>query len=235
MRLNFLKYSCFTLLTLLFFNSVLYSQASTTKSTVGNKNFKRSNLNFRNSSLEVQQEFVVTDKETILKIAEQDSILNPEEITKITTTYVIDKNLINSSEPENNKNQKISSYIYFHNIINEGSGYSHWNNYDSSIYDGPASVDRSYTREDYAGFSTKCGVTAEIVKAELCVNVSTKYTSSDVYKFSIPEGKTVELRVYTNYNKWTYGVYEDLGGLGYYRGDGFTDKPVGLIFRQYER
>lgn len=178
------------------------------------------------------QSVVITDRETINAIAKEQSLNNPDSIKEIQfDSVVID------SEPQGAGSSNItpSAVTKYHieNVKDLGKGWSFPDTFISHIFPGPAEIRQTFSKEDTFAVAGSLGTQLkDIIEAKFSVTLGTKKTQSTEYKFSVPSGKTTELRIYTNYNKKSYEVWNLVNGLDYNLGTENFHKSVGLIFQQ---
>lgn len=176
----------------------------------------------------------ITDRKQIEKIAKQQNLNDPDSITKITYDFR-DSSKIQENQLTNVYPNMITSTTVVYNVKNLGTGFSYWDNYDSSIYDGPANVTKTYSRTNSISYTCNVNVNADIVAAAVGFSIGKNQTVTESYSFTVPTNHQIELRVFTNYQEKSFDVGDDLGGLLYYSGSGLAFKPVGLIFQQIQR
>lgn len=182
----------------------------------------------------------ITDKGQIAEIAKEQNLNDPESITKITYEFHNFSNIQESQQIENNANanssiNSVTSTQAIYNVKDLGTGYSYWDQYDSSIYDGPAEVTKTYTRTASSSYSANIKVDYKIIEAAVGFTFTSGQQVSEAYKLSVPANKKIELRIFTNYQKKSYDIGDNYGGLIYNTGSGTAQKPVGLIFQQIQR
>jgi hypothetical protein len=193
-----------------------------------------------NSSKGTDNEIItITDKGEIAEIAKEQNLNDPESITKITYEFR-DFSNHESQQIENMANadssvSSVTSTQVVYNVKDLGTGFSYWDQYDSSIYDGPAEVTKTYTRTASSSFSTNIKIDYKIIEAAVGFTFTSGQQVSEAYKLTVPANKKIELRVFTNYQQKSYDIGDNYGGLVYYSGSGTAQKPVGLIFQQIQR
>ncbi len=202
----------------------------------------------RNGNVSLNKILTITDKVQIKEIAKKQNLTDTESITKITYEFYeysdIKEEQLQKNRENTNSSTKIdtsvntaSSYGYHmvYNVKDLGTGFSYWDSYDSSIYDGPATVTKTYTRTSSSTYTTDVKVGYELIEAA----VGFKFESNRIVKkfctFSVPSGKKFEVRAFTNYQKKSYDIGYNNGGLLYKTGSGTAQRPVGLIFQQIQR
>lgn len=175
---------------------------------------------------------VITDKEQIAKIAKQQNLNDPDSITKITYDFR-NSSKIQGDQPTNS--DTVTPTVKVYNVKDLGTGFSYWDDYDSSIYNGPANVTKTYSRTNSISFTCDVSVDSKLVAAAVGFAIGKNQTVSEAYSFTVPANHQIELRVFTNYQEKSFDVGNDYGGLLYYSGSGTAQRPVGLIFQQIQR
>jgi hypothetical protein len=183
---------------------------------------------------------VITDKKKIAKIAKQQKLNDPESITKITYDFrgFSQSQIAQQIEDNTNLNllpKAVKKTTKIYNVKDLGSGFSYWDQYDSSIYDGPAHVKKTYTRTASSTYDADVSVDYKLIEAAVGFTFTSGQKVEEAYSFYVPANHSIELRVFTNYQKKSYDIGTGLGGLLYYKGSGTAQKPVGLIFQQIQR
>ncbi|HEX3016646.1 MAG TPA: hypothetical protein VHP31_02185 [Caproicibacter sp.] len=183
---------------------------------------------------------IITDKKQIAEIAKQQNLNDPQSITKITYDFRDFSNIQGCKQIENNTNAGLLPKVIYttqkiYNVKDLGSGYSYWDDYDSSIYNGPASVTKTYKRTASSSFTASVEVDSKLVEAAVGFTFVSGLGVEEAYSFTVPANQQIELRVFTNYHEKSYDVGELMGGLLYPTGSGTAQKPVGLIFQQIQR
>lgn len=179
------------------------------------------------------QSIVITDRDTINAIAKEQSLADPDSIKEIR----FDSVLFNS-EPSSSdiKPSGVTSKIHIENVKDMGTGWIFKTNYTSHIFDDPASVEQTFSKEDSYAVTGELGLKfPKVVELKFSVTLGQKKTESTKYSFEVASNETIELRVYTNYNKKSYEIWELLSGLDYNRGTDYLNKAVGLYFQQIKR
>ncbi len=177
---------------------------------------------------------VITDKEQIAEIAKQQNLNDPDSITKITYDFR-NSSKIQGGQPKNADSEAVTPTVTVYNVKDLGTGFSYWDDYDSSIYNGPANVTKTYTRRNSSSFTCDVKVESKLVSAAVGFTIGSEQTVSEAYSFTVPANHQIELRVLTNYQMKSFDVGNDYGGLLYYSGSGTAQRPVGLIFQQIQR
>lgn len=177
---------------------------------------------------------VITDKEQIAEIAKRQNLNDPDSITKITYDFR-DSSKIQEGQPTNVDSNAVTPTVKVYNVKDLGTGFSYWDDYDSSIYSGPSDVTRSYKRTNSISYTADVSVKASIVSAAVGFTIGKDEDVGETYSFTVPANHKIELRVFTNYQKKSFDVGNDYDGLLYYSGSGTAQKPVGLIFQQIQR
>lgn len=201
--------------------------------------FEQTNENGIFSLKNTGNRVIITDKEQIKEIATQQNLNDPESITQITYEYRNLPNieeyqeLLNNSYAASTKSVTATTAIY--NVKDLGTGFSYWDQYDSSIYAGPAEVTKTYKRKASSSYSADITVNYKLIEAAVGFTINSEREVSESYKLTVPANKKIELRVFTNYQKKSYDIGDNLGGLIYYCGSGTAQRPVGLIFQQIQR
>lgn len=179
------------------------------------------------------QSIVITDRDTINAIAKEQSLADPDSIKEIR----FDSVLFNS-EPSSSdiKPSRVTSEYHIENVKDFGPGWTFKNNYISHFFDGPASVEQNFSKEDSKAVTGDLGLKfPKVVELKFSVTLGEKRTASTKYSFKIPSNQTIELRVYTNYKKRSYEMWNLLGGLDYNLGTDYLHTAVGLYFEQIRR
>lgn len=179
----------------------------------------------------------ITDKEQMKDIATKQNLNDPESITQITYEFRNCSNIQEYEELENNSKptKSVTATKAIYNVKDLGTGFSYWDQYDSSIFDGPAKSIKTYERTASSSYSTNITVNYKLIEAAVGFTFTSGRKVSESYKLTIPANKKIELRVFTNYQKKSYDIGDNLGGFIYYKGSGTAQKPVGLIFQQIQR
>lgn len=201
-----------------------------------------------NADVSLNKVLTITDKVQIEEIAKKQNLTDPESITKITYEYYeypdIKEDPLQKISINTNSSNKIdtsintaSTYGYHmvYNVKDLGTGFSYWDSYDSSIYGGPATVTKTYTRISSSTYTADVKVDYELIEAAVGFKFELNKKVQESYTFSVASGKQIELRVFTNYQKKSYDIGYNNGGLLYKTGSGTAQKPVGLIFQQIQR
>lgn len=191
------------------------------------------NFNQLSGSDASDQSIVITDRDTINAVAEEQSLADPDSIKEIR----FDSVLLNS-EPSSsdNKPSAVTSKPHIENVKDLGTGWIFKNNYISHIFDGPASVEQTFSKEDSQAFTGELGLKfPKVVELKFGVTLGEKKTQSTKYSFKVASNETIELRIYTNYRKKTYELWELINGLDYNRGTDYLHTSVGLYFEQIKR
>lgn len=173
----------------------------------------------------------ITDKKQIAKIAKQQNLNDPDSIIEITYDFFDSSKA--QEGPSTNADVPHTTKVY--NVKDLGSGFSYWDDYDSSIYGGPANVTKTYERTNSSSFTCDVSVNASLVSAAVGFTIGKDVTVREAYSFTVPANQEIELRVFTNYQEKSFDVGDDAGGLLYYEGSGIAQRPVGLIFQQIKR
>lgn len=198
---------------------------------------KKSNVStLRNSKGTSIETYEVTNKEDIKQIAKEQSLNNPDKIKSITYTYTIDEN----TSEDILISPFLTSTTVILDVVDLGTGYSFWDDYESDIFYCPAEINLTYSRKSSSGFKCDLGITASSVTAAVGFNASTEFTRTSTYKKNVTEYKKLEVRVLTNYQMKSfkaYTSYSNAPGLLYNETPGKAWKPVGLIFQSilYDR
>ncbi|MCI1981667.1 MAG: hypothetical protein LKJ45_00715 [Oscillospiraceae bacterium] len=181
---------------------------------------------------------VITDKKQIAEIAKQQNLNDPKSITKITYDFRSSGNIQEGQQKRNKAAANAHYKTVAYNVKDLDTGYSYWDDYDSSIYDGPASISETCKRTSDCPYTASIDVDSRIVEAAVGFTFAAGLKGLDVkdkYSFTVPANSQIELRVFTNYDKKSFDIGHDHGGLLYPRGSGEAFKPVGLIFQQIQR
>lgn len=182
------------------------------------------------------QSIVITDRDKISAIAKEQSLADPDSIKEIR----FDSVLLNS-EPSPSlsdiKPSVVESKIHIENVKDLGTGWIFKNNYTSHIFAGPASVEQTFSKTDSRAETGDLGLQfAKFVELKFSVSLGESNTESTKYSFTVPKGNTIELRVYTNYNKKSFEIWNLVqGALDYNLGTEHLNKAVGLYFEQIKR
>lgn len=164
----------------------------------------------------------ITDRNEIEKIAKSENINNPNEIKSI--TYTIHNNKSTEKplkNPIHSNDLKVTKVIS--DVKDKGNGWYYKDRYWSSIYDGPAHIDKTFTHSSEASFNANVNVSSSIVSAGVGFTIGKSYSVSENYSFDVAKGKKTELRTYINYQKFAFNVYHyysNSPGLWYKEGSG---------------
>lgn len=186
-----------------------------------------------NTKIEGQQ--VITNRETIEKMANEDGV-DPDSITKI---------IINEYELEPIATKKVLQEIpslkalkattHINNIKDKGT-YYYPSSYWSDSIEGPAKVDTKYSVTGTSKISAGIKIPANVYEANFGVELGLSSTFSKSLNISVPANKVNNIRYYVNYRKKTYDIYysySNAPGLWYPQGSGETMIPCGIVVRQY--
>lgn len=185
------------------------------------------------TSLSVISEQVITDQDELQRIQAEDPEYIPEgyhidEIRYI--TFVLDdlgdKDNVDFSD-------EIQLQLFdtwtVKNVIKASSEYYFPDSPISSDWvDGPSSYTHTYKEKVSAKYSTNVSVKADIVTAGVGFDVTKESEFEKSYQASVPSGKKMNLKVYGNYEKYTFNIYKN----GNRQGAGTAYKPIGLTFKQ---
>lgn len=182
------------------------------------------------------QTIIITDRDEINMIAEEQSLENPDSIEEIRfddVPFSIEKNV----KPLYDINPlAIKTQYHIENKRYLGGTFTEANNYSSSVYDGPADVKKVYKKEDTFALTGSLGMQFKsVVELEFGVTLGKKKTMEDHYSFSVPAGYRIELRVFTTYHKYSYEIWNLVGGLDYNLGTDYYREANGLRFQQVKR
>lgn len=191
---------------------------------------------------------VITDKKTILALAEEQNLENPEKITKIIMdSYDLDDSEVSvpiASDTEINtlddSNENLLAGIITHktyltNIQDLGDHYSYWDVYLSYWYDGYLENTKTFTMTASAGYSSSIPISIELINSTFGITLGLSASYSDVTTIIVPAGQRVNVKTWVNYHKKTFDVYYEYSGsegLLYYQGPGSVSEPIGLIITQ---
>lgn len=180
-------------------------------------------------------EIVITDPVAIQKLAKEQGFPNVEEIKKL--TYTVGK-VEQGSLADEIPQQRAGTYrTFISNVVDQGTGYKLADHFDENRYQGPISGTYTYTREDVSSYNATVSLSADIVSAGVGFTIGSNYSKSDSVTLNVPAGKRIILKIWTNYQKKSFTVYNEFSsspGLWYPQGTGNAYKPVGLIFTQAE-
>lgn len=177
---------------------------------------------------------VITDRGQIAELAKQQSLGDPASITKITYEFRASHNVQGGQQEHINTDfPKQTTKIY--NVKDLGSGFSDWEEYDSDIFDGPAESAGTDTRVASCSYSANPNVDAKLVEAAVKFDFISGENVSETHSITIPANHKTELRIYTNYEMWSYDIGYENGSLLSHHGSGTAQRPVGLIYQQIER
>lgn len=215
------------LITVIGCGSVLGVSASTLSSDTQNL---PTNMNEEWSSYSV-----VTDEDELAQIIEEDNLKIPEgyHLEKVETFVYTDEDNAYSDVAELTEEVQPYGIIYnVTNIKNLGDRYTISSEYDSDWFYGPADVSESYSRTNTVEKSVSVGITNAALTSALGYSVTKSYTNTKTFSTSVASGKKLNVKVYTNYQKNTFDIYNKATGNCVQSG-AYTLKPVGLIFKQY--
>lgn len=182
---------------------------------------------------------VITDKDRIQEISIQDKIETPKgyriESIVIDSYRFLDKDCDLSMQQKIAIEKPCPERSFFNGLkimnINKSSldYYFPKSPLSSDWIDGPSKFTQSFEESVTASFNSDVSVSASVVEAGLGFSVtkSTKYTKS--YQVSVPKGKKMNLKVFGNYERYTFDVYKKNEKIG----SGKAYKPIGLTFKQY--
>lgn len=193
--------------------------------------FNNSNhLSARDTS---NQSVVITDRGTINAIAEAQSLADPDSIKEIQ----FDSVPFNSESFSSDINPlAVSSTYHIESVKDLGTGWIFTSNYTSHIFDGPANVSQTFSKEDSHAITGELGLKfPKVVELKFSVTLGEKRTESTTYSFTVPSNQTIELRIYTNYRKKSYEIWQLVGGLDYNEGTDYIHTGAGLYFQQIKR
>lgn len=179
---------------------------------------------------------IITDTVTLNQIIEDENLEVPEgyeltevEVLKYSSTD--DLNLVTESE------DLISTFGWLHSyyigyVSSYGDGYYDSYDYDADWFDGPCSVNETYSRSDKAEITSSVSLSSSALSAGLGYNKSTTFTKSKSFSTTVSEGKKLQVKIWTNLGKYYFKIYDALDDDSY-AGYGYSYKPVGLLFKQY--
>ncbi|MGQ8873385.1 hypothetical protein [Paenibacillus sp. TSA_86.1] len=220
----------------------LFPAFSTSKAEANNdvqqsinlKKYFNSSKQLKNNSDQSVQSVVITDRETINAIAKEQSLDNPDSINEIQLDSVVIDTESEVAKPSNiSPSAVIKTKYHIENIKDLDIGWSFRDKFISHLFQGPAEIKQTFSKEDTFAIAGELGTQLkDIIEAKFSVTLGTKKTQSTEYKFSVPSGRTTELRIFTNYHKKSYEVWNLVNGLDYNLGTENFHKSVGLIFLQ---
>ncbi len=178
---------------------------------------------------------VITDRETIEKMANEDGI-DPDSITKIIINeYELEPIATKKVQQEIPSLKTLKSTTHINNIEDKGT-YYYPSSYWSDSIEGPTKVDTTYSVTGTAKISAGIKIPAEVYEANFGVELGFALTFSKSLSISVPSNKVNNIRYYVNYRKKTYDIYysySNAPGLWYPQGSGETMIPCGIVVRQY--
>lgn len=169
---------------------------------------------------------VITDKEQIAEIAKQQDFNESEAILQITFDFRYFKDS-DAASPE----QAAPSGDVIYNVKDLGCGFSNWDDYGSDIFDGPAETVYPCKNTASCSYSASSKVDSKLIEKAVGF-AGAKLGPGSPYNVTIPADRKMEVRTYTNYQKKSFDIGSNKGGLVYRKGSGTAKRPVGLIFEQ---
>ena len=180
-------------------------------------------------------EVIITDPVVIKKLATEQGFPDVQDNKKL--TYTIGKVESSALEDEIPHSKAITVRTFISDVEDKGTGFKLQDHFDENRYQGPISGTYKYSRTDTSTYNSTVSLNAEIVSAGIGFTIGKSYTKSDSVTINVPAGKRTILKIWTNYQKKTFTVYNEFSssvGLWYPQGTGSAYKPVGLIFTQAE-
>ena len=198
-------------------------------------NYVVANASTGNYNTKTEGKKVITDRNTIEKMAEQDGI-NPNSVNKI----IINEYELNPTEIKNVPQSKINAKrikttTHINNIKDKGT-YYYPSQYSSDSIQGPASVNNEYSVSGTAEITAGISIPSSVFEANFGVTIGHEDTFTKSLHIEVPSGKVNNIRYYVNYRKKTYDIYYEYSnskGLWYPQGSGETMLPCGIVVRQY--
>lgn len=180
-------------------------------------------------------EIVITDPVAIQKLATEQGFPDVEDIKKLTYTIgKVEQSALDDEIPQ----QRAGTYrTFISDVVDQGTGYKLVDHFDENRYQGPIQGTYTYSRTDTSTYNATVSLTADIVSAGVGFTIGKSYTKTDSVTLNVPSGKRIILKIWTNYQKKSFTVYNEYSssvGLWYPQGTGNAYKPVGLIFTQAE-
>ena len=179
---------------------------------------------------------VITDKKQIAEIAKQQVINEPKEILQITFDFRYFSTFRKSSQTGNHANaasleQAAPSADVIYNVKDLGCGFSNWDDCGSDIFDGPAETVEPCKNTASCSYSANFRVDPALIEKAVGF-ADVKLGPGSSYNVTIPDDRKMEIRTYTNYQKKSFDIGSNKGGLLDRKGSGTAKRPVGLIFEQ---
>lgn len=226
--------NCFILcmlVTLLFGTTVFASEQSKEEEVISLEEVAKYQTNKARTGN--PNEIVITDPEAIKELAAMEGFPDVENIKRL--TYTVGK--IETEETDSVQLRSVSSWNVIGNVVDQGTGYRLEGHFNENRYQGPMSATYTYTRKDSCTFNSDIGIKSDIVSAKVGFTIGKEIIQTDSIQLSVPAGKKILLKVWTNYQKKSFTVYREYSncvGLWYPEGSGNAYQPVGLIFTQAE-
>lgn len=182
-----------------------------------------------------RREIVITDQIEIKDIAEKQGFPDVEKIKKL--TFIIGEIKTDEINDNSGRYESISVRTFIGDISDCGTGYTLSGHFDENRYQGPISGRYTYTRVDNSSYNSTISIGSDIVSTGVGFTIGQSYSKTDSVSVYVPSGKRIILKIWTNYQKKSFTVYQEYSssvGLWYPVGTGNAYKPVGLIFTQAE-
>lgn len=182
-----------------------------------------------------EQYYVVTDTAELERIVEQDELNVPEgyHLEKVETFVYTEVDDSNAGVIKQTTDIQPYGIIYeVKNKKNKGDNHIKTDQYDSDWFYGPASISETYSRTNKVEKNVSVGITNAALSSALGYSVTDEYTNVKTFSTSVASGKKLNVKVYTNYQKTTFDIYNKATQKCVQEGAS-TEKPVGLIFKQY--
>ncbi len=177
---------------------------------------------------------VITDEETIARIAEERNLTIPEgysSIEKIENTVYLMPEEANAEATETSPQAKAGIIYSIRNVHTDELDFYFPAIYEVDIYDGPASISETFTKSEEVKENISVTIGNGTVKAAVGYDITKKYTVTKTYSTSVGANQQLVLHIYVLYRRTWFDIYNKWTNE-YVQLDAYTDKPVGVYITQ---